>query len=87
MKIFFWICWIVEMIVVLWWIITDAQHENLQPNPFSYLCMFYLLGVIAIRIGLDWIKLSNIMVMIPGVLLIGMGLIILLSVISGEKWN
>ncbi len=87
MKTLFWLCWIVELIVVFWWIITDAKQKNLAPNPISYLCLFYLLGVIAIRLGLHWIKLSNIMVIIPGILLIGLGLIILISVLSRQNWN
>lgn len=87
MKTLFWICWIAEMVTVLWWIITDMLQKNLQPNPYSYLCMLYLLGVIGIRLGLHQVKLSNIMVMVPAVPLLGLGLIVLLSVISGQKWN
>lgn len=87
MKIIFWICWIAELITVLWWIITDAQQKNMQVNPFSYLCLIYLIAVIAIRLGLHSIKLSNVMVMIPAVPLMLLGLIILVAMISRGKWN
>ncbi|MBE7509215.1 MAG: hypothetical protein HS118_03410 [Bacteroidia bacterium] len=87
MKIFFWICWIAELITVLWWIITDVQQKNMQANPFSYLCLIYLIAVIAIRYGLQSIKLTNVMVMIPAVPLLLLGLIILAAMISRGKWN
>jgi hypothetical protein len=87
METLFWICWITELIVVLWWIITDAQQTHMRPNPVSYLCLLYLLGVLGLRLGLQEYRISNAMVMIPAIPLLGLGCIIVLSVLSGKKWN
>ena len=87
MEVLFWICWIAELIVVLWWIITDAKLKHVQPNPYSFLCLLYLLAVLGIRMGLHANGLSNTMVLIPAIPLLGLGLIIVVSVLSGKKWN
>lgn len=87
MNILFWICWIAELITVCWWIFTDTQQKNLQANPYSYLCLIYLIAVIAIRLGFHSVKLSNAMVMIPAVPLLLLGIIILAAMFSREKWN
>lgn len=87
MKTFFWICWIAELIVVLWWILSDAKLKHIQVNPYSYLCFFYLLAAIGIRFVLHADRVSNIMVMIPAIPLLGLALIIIISVLSGQKWN
>jgi len=87
MEILFWICWIAELIVVLWWIITDAQQKHMEANPYSYLCLLYLLGVLGVRLGLHANNVSNAMVMIPAIPLLGLAFIIVVSVLSGKKWN
>lgn len=87
MEIVFWICWIIELIVVLWWIITDARQTHMEPNTVSYLCLLYLLGVLGVRFGLHEFRISTIMVIVPAIPLLGLGCIIILSVLSGKKWN
>lgn len=87
MEILFWICWIAELVVVLWWIITDAQQKHMQPNPYSYLCLIYLLVVLGVRLGLHANGVSNTMVIIPAIPLLGLLFIIVVSMLSGKKWN
>jgi hypothetical protein len=87
MAILFWICWIAELGVVLWWIITDAKQTHMEANPYSYLSLVYLLAVLGVRLGLHANSVSNAMVMIPAIPLLGLGLIIVVSVLSGKKWN
>jgi hypothetical protein len=87
MEILFWICWIAELIVVLWWIITDMKQKHMQGNPYSYLSFFYLAAVLGIRLVLHADRVSDFMVMIPAIPLLLLGFIIIVSVISGKKWN
>jgi hypothetical protein len=87
MDIIFWICWTAELIVVLWWIITDAQQKHLAPNPYSFVCLIYLAVVLVVRLGMDAKGVSNKMVMIPAIPLLGLLLIIVIAVASGKKWN
>lgn len=87
MEIIFWICWVAELIVVLWWIITDAQQTHIKPNPVSYVCLVYLFLVFGIRLGLHANTVTNAMVMIPAIPLLGLLLIIVASMLSGKKWN
>jgi hypothetical protein len=87
MEIIFWICWAAEFIVVLWWIITDAQQEYLKPNPVSYLCLVYLVIVLGVRVGLHANVVSKAMVTIPAIPLLGLLFIIVVSMLSGKKWN
>lgn len=87
MNILFWICWIGEAGVVLWWIITDMQQKHMEPNPFSFLSFVYLLVVLMIRFIFEWTSVSNIMVMVPAFPLLGLLFIIIAHALSGKKWN
>lgn len=87
MDILFWICWIAEMGVVAWWIISELQLRYLSPNIFSFLSLFYLLTVLFIRFEVKWDTVSVFMVGLPAIPLSGMLLIIILHMLSGRKWN
>jgi hypothetical protein len=87
MNIVFWICWVAEFAVVLWWIITDAQQKHMDPNPYSYLCLIYLAVVLVVRLGMHATGVSNAMVIVPAIPLLGLLLIIILHALSGKKWN
>lgn len=85
MKYLFWICWAAEMIVAIWWIYTELKLTHLRANPFAFLSFFYLLAALGVRYLAP--SISNVMVWIPAVPLGIMGLIILVTVVSGQKWN
>ncbi|MEI9946134.1 MAG: hypothetical protein WDN26_18165 [Chitinophagaceae bacterium] len=87
MEILFWICWGAELIAVLWWIITDAKQKHMRSNSYSFLGLVYLLGALGLRLGLHEYRVSNFMVMIPAIPLLGLLLIIAVTMLSGKKWN
>lgn len=87
MEILFWTCWIAELVMVLWWIITDAQQTHMKANPVGYICLLFLLVVLGVRLGLQEHRTSNAMLIIPAVTLLGLGCIVVLSLLFRKKWN
>ena len=87
MEIVFWICWTAGLIVVLWWIITDAQQKRMASNPYSFVCLIYLVVVLVVRLGMNAKGISNKMIMVTAIPLLGLLLIIVIAMVSGKKWN
>ena len=87
MNILFWICWAGEMAGIIWWILSDRKLIYSQPNIWPFLGGAYLLLVLAIRYEFHLHGLSNSMVMLPAIPLVLYGLMIVLFMISGKKWN
>ena len=87
MEILFWICWIIEMIIVGWWWITDSKHTHLKPNPFIFISMLYLLIVLLLRLELGWVRASEAMVVLPMIPLAGLSLIIVVHMTHKGRWN
>lgn len=87
MNNLFWILWIAEFILALWWVITELQLTHLKPNPFAFLSLLYLFLTLAVRFGSGLTKISMGMVLVPAIPLLMMALIVVISVISGKRWN
>jgi hypothetical protein len=87
MNKLFWILWVVEFILAAWWIITEMQLTYLKPNPFAFLSIAYLVLILAVRFGAGFTKLSMGMVIVPAIPLSLMAFIIIVSVVTGAKWN
>jgi hypothetical protein len=65
----------------------NAQQRSLPPNPYSYLFLLYLTIVLILRVGVHAIAVTNGMVLIPAIPLLGLLLIIVMHAASGSKWN
>jgi hypothetical protein len=87
MSILFWICFLAEFSVVIWWIFSDMKLQYQQPNPYSYLAFFYLMLVLVLRFGPEFIGISSLMVFLPAIPLSGLLFIIVVHSVSGGKWN
>lgn len=87
MNNLFWVLWIAEFILAAWWIITELQLTYLKPNAFAFLSLLYLFLTLAVRFGAGLTKVSMGMVIIPAIPLSLMAFIVIVSVLTGAKWN
>jgi len=87
MAIFFWILWIGEFILSGWWLQSEMKLTHLKPNPYAFLSLLYLLIALGVRFGLGLPKISMGMIGIPAIPLAGMALIIIISALTGARWN
>lgn len=87
MNYIFWICWIGEIGVVGWWMLDEMKLKYLQPNPYAFLGFLYLLVTLGVRYGLKLPGVSTAMVAVPAVPLLFLLLIIVVSMLTGGKWN
>ena len=87
MNIIFWFCWSVEVVLTIWWLFQDLKLTYLKLNPFITLSFLYLALVMLIRLGLNWTRVSDAMVLIPAIPLVGLLLIITVHAKTGGRWN
>ncbi len=87
MIILFWICWVAELGVVVWWIFTELQLKYLSPNIYSFLGLGYLLLTLLIWYQPRGKTIAMFMTGLPAIPLTGMLLIIVIHSLSGGKWN
>lgn len=87
MVIFFWILWTAEFILALWWLQSEMKLTRLKANPYVFVSLLYLIATLAFRFGAGLNKFSLAMVTIPAIPLAGILFIIIISIISGKRWN
>ena len=87
MNIIFWICAVSELLLTLWWLQTDMKLTHKQMNPYIPLALLYLGLAFIIRFSAGWIRVSDAMVVIPAIPLLGLGLIIGITMKHGGRWN
>lgn len=83
----FWICWSLESALMLWWLFDDLSLTYLPVNPSIFVGILYLAVVLFVRFGLGWVRVSNWMVIVPAIPLLGVLLIVVLATFSGVRWN
>ncbi len=87
MTYLFWICWSLESALMLWWLFDDLSLTYLPVNPSIFVGILYLAVVLFVRFGLGWVRVSNWMVIVPAIPLLGLLLIVVLATFSGVRWN
>lgn len=87
MRYFFWICWSIEFIVVLWLLFEDLNTPLMPITPAVYLGFIWLAAALFVRFVLNGPGMSNIMVGLPAALMVVYGGFILLAVGLGGRWN
>ena len=87
MTILFWTLWIAEFVLNVWWLFNEMKLTYLKTNPYVYISLLYLLAALAVRFGAGFSKTSLAMVAVPAIPLAGMLLIVIISVLTGARWN
>jgi hypothetical protein len=67
MEMLFWFCWSFELVLITWWFVHDMKLVHTRTNPAVYLCMAYLVVVLQLRMGFDYVSLSEKLVIYPAV--------------------
>lgn len=87
MSIVFWIFWVIEIVVVTWWVTDEMKLTRQQPNVLAFLSFLYVLSALLIRYGLHATGISNVMVLLPGIPLVLVMLPVIIHAICGGRWN
>jgi hypothetical protein len=87
MKYIFWISWIIDAGVAVWWVISELGYEYLKPNTFSFVFLLYVVATLLVYLLTVQTKTAMIMSLIPAVPLVAVGLIAMIAILTGAKWN
>ena len=87
LSVLFWICFVSEIALVIWWFLDDLKLTYSEPNPFIFVCVLYLAVAAIIRFLVKWKLAGSLMVVIPGIPLLLWFVLIALFAASGTKWN
>ncbi len=87
MKSIFWISWIIDFAVAIWWCISEWQLQYLKTNPFAVFYLGYVLVILFLFLKTSFKKTSLALSLIPAIPLLFLALIALIMILSGERWN
>ncbi len=87
MKYIFWIAWILDAGVAIWWVFSEIQLDLLKPNPYALLFFLYVIICFLCYQVFKLTKLALILSLIPAVPFVIMGIIVLIAILTGARWN
>lgn len=87
MKYIFWIAWILDAGVAIWWVYSELQLEVIKPNPYVLSFLVYVIISFLFYQLFKLKKLALVLSLIPAIPFLIIGLIVIVAYLTAAIWN